>query len=52
LFGAAAIFIARPMKGENEYKLVGVAYVAGLMDGQIGRMWKAGDLVKQSIILC
>jgi hypothetical protein len=52
LFGAAAIFIVRPMKGENEYKLVGVAYVAGLMDGQIGRMWKAGDLVKQPIILC
>lgn len=50
--GAAVPFILRRVNGGAEYKLVGEAYVNGLMHGEVTDMVRRGGLHEENIVLC
>ena len=50
--GATVPFILRRVNGGAEYKLVGEAYVHGLMRGEVTDMVRRAELHEEDIVLC
>jgi hypothetical protein len=52
LFGADVPFILRKVDGAEKYKLVGEAYIHGLMDGEAMGMLEKGELKMEKFVIC
>ncbi|EPE33347.1 hypothetical protein GLAREA_06359 [Glarea lozoyensis ATCC 20868] len=51
LFGAGAPFVLRPAGGSGEYRLLGEAYVGGIMDGELKVMFSESQLSGREFVI-
>jgi hypothetical protein len=52
LLGADVPFILRPHGTETSFRLLGEAYVHGIMEGQVKGMLKQGALTEETLVIC